>query len=116
MDISLKDLEVLRQQFTMTINRRFPTLTIIKIVELSPGAFAALVQSGETAAPFLIGARHGHLVPVKTSVLREAEERYKNALNDVRGALDVLHAYEPKDPAKWTNMLNLLNSDLPTSD
>lgn len=117
MDISLKDLEVLRQQFTMMVNRRFPELTILKIVELSPGAFAALVQSGgETATPFLIGARHGHIVPVKTSVLREAEERYKNALNDVRGALDVLHAYESKDPKKWTNLLSLLNSDLPTSD
>lgn len=116
MDIALKDLEVLRQQFTMTINRRFPELTILKIVELSPGSFAAVVQENAKATPFLIGKRHGHLVPVKTSVLREAEERYKNALNDVRGALDVLHAWAPKDPETWKNFLNLLSSDLPTSD
>lgn len=116
MDIALKDLEVLQQQFTMTVKRRFPELTILKIVELTPGSFVALVQESETSMPFLIGTRHGHLVPVKTSVLREAEARYKKALNDVRGALDVLHACTPNDPEKWKAFLALLSDKTPTSD
>lgn len=115
MDITLKDYEIRRQQFLMAVNRRFPTLTVLKVIEIPPGSLVALVQVSDNM-PFLVGTRHGHIAPVKASVLHEAETRYKKALDDVIGALHVLHAWTPNDPEKWKTLFKTLNIQSPTSE
>jgi len=107
------ELDVMRDQFIKHIKRRFPELKILKVADLLLGNFVAIVQEGD-GKPFIIGKRHGHLVPVKIGVLEQAKEHHTIALNDVLDALDILHAYVFNDPEKWKTLLNTLGGDTPT--
>lgn len=115
MDNFTEQLELEKKQFVMQINRRFPKIKILKVADLMFGNFIAIVQEGD-GQPFIIGKRHGHIVPVKREVLMQAWTRHKKALDDVRGAMDILHVYDPKDPEKWKNLLATLGVEVSTSD
>lgn len=93
-----------RALFIERVHGLWPHAKQDKIVTISPGNHIAVLHIGDHT-PFIVGLKYGHPTPISTSVLRDLERHFSNVLDEVRGALDLVHALSPRPDTSAFNAL-----------